>query len=285
MIEITENTINNPNEEIRIDAVIESPNINPYGTVYGIITDITNNPIQNGTVKIMGEDYTPVTHGISDVNGNYIIQNIPANNTYTIFAILNGYKLNQGTSFNISSNERIERNFILKIDESMKLAIIAGDVIDSISNGTIYGAKVSLFKIDKNDPSIETLIGATFTNYYGQFTFREIPTGNYIIFINHLGYKTIKYTLSIVNPKEIFPMTFSIVKSQTSSVGTVSGVIRNFQGEPIGNADVILYRVNQNNSLTPIAFTRTADDGVYLFANVPIGIYKIKSTETKKIQY
>lgn len=64
--------------------------------------------------------------------------------------------------------------------------------------------------------------------------------------------------------------------------GTVSGLITDQNNDPVEYADVILYNVSNidgHEKLTPIAFTKTNAKGVYLFINVPKGVYKIKSTK------
>ncbi|MEG0691479.1 MAG: carboxypeptidase-like regulatory domain-containing protein, partial [Oscillospiraceae bacterium] len=61
---------------------------------------------------------------------------------------------------------------------------------------------------------------------------------------------------------------------------TISGIITDDVGAAVIGADVILYRVETDNSLTPIALTKTIANGVYLFVNTPQGNYKIKSSKT-----
>lgn len=158
-------------------------------------------------------------------------------------------------------------------------SIIAGDLINQQTKKPIDNAILWIFKCCCNK---EHLIGITCTNKYGQFVFRRLELGYYIIKVKATGYK-----LKVIKVKVNCPIVSLILKmniDRNSKYGTISGVIRDTNNKGINNADVILYKVNNNNELIPINYTKTDKCGVYLFTHVKKGTYKIKSNKIKYVK-
>lgn len=267
-------------EEIRLDLTLQLQPLNQAGTVTGIVTS-SGNPLPNALIKIMDSNYNPILHAITSADGTYTLNDLEAGTGYNIFATAAGKKLTQGTSFNIAAQQVITRNFDLQDDASAQLGIIAGDLIDSSTKAPINGAVVSLYLV--NGDSTEVLSALTYTNPYGQFVFRGLDIGNYVVRITALGYVGTATTVLITVPGQIAPAKVSLVQDANLANGTVSGMIMDNLNKPINNADVVLYKVNSNQSLTAIAFTKTNSSGVYLFINVPQGNYKVKSNQTQDV--
>lgn len=272
--------IENLGQEIRLDLKLK-PNTNDLngGSVTGTVTDANNAPVKNALVKLMSTTYDPLMHVLTDSNGNFSLVNINPG-SYTIFCIAQGMQLNQGSNFTISELQNIIINFTLQPDPAMQLSIIAGDLINSTSSEPVGGAIVSLFSISNNTETLESI---TYTNEYGQFVFRELQQGSYIVKINALGYTDTSATANITSSGQIVSMNVPITPNPQASKGTVSGVITDSTDQPIDRADVILYEVNNDNSLTPIAFTKTNQNGIYLFGNIPQGYYKVKSNQMEVV--
>lgn len=268
-------------EEIRLDLQLQ-PIIPTIGaTVEGKVVDANGNPVANALIKIMDSNFEPLLHAITDANGDYLFNNIPSSSSYTIFAIASGMQLNQGQSFSLSEGQTKVVNFTLLSDPAMQLGIIAGDLYQSGTTTPINGAVVSLYSVVNG---VETLSAITYTNQYGQFVFREVATGSYDIKISALGYLPDSISTSVTSASQIVSLQPTLLVDPNASNGTVSGVITNNLNAPIDRADVILYRVNADNTLTPVAFTKTNSSGVYLFINVPQGTYKVKSNELEIVE-
>lgn len=268
-------------EEIRLDLQLQ-PIIPTIGaTVEGNVVDANGNPVTNALIKIMDSNFEPLLHAITDANGDYLFNNIPSSSSYTIFAIASGMKLNQGQSFSLSEGQSKTVNFSLQNDPAMQLGIIAGDLYQSGTTTPIDGAVVSLYSVVDG---IETLSAITYTNQYGQFVFREVATGSYNIKISALGYLPDSISTSVTSASQIVSLQPTLLVDPNASNGTVSGVITNNLNAPIDRADVILYRVNADSTLTPVAFTKTNTAGVYLFISVPQGTYKVKSNELEIVE-
>lgn len=265
-------------QEIRIDlSLVPNPNNNNNGSIYGKVTDVNGNIIESALVKIMSDSYEPLMHDITDSNGTYSFTNIPANVTYNIFAISAKMKLQQLEPIFIGESQSLELNFVLEMDPALSFSIIAGDIINPKTNKPVDGAVVALFR--KRTSSEEDLKAIVYTNEYGQYVFREIEKGSYVVRIGALGYNSTSIDVLVTGEGQIIPMKIALTEDPLTSRGTVSGIITDDNNQPINRADVILYKVEDDESLSPVSFTKTNESGIYLFANVPEGNYKVKSNQ------
>lgn len=278
--------IHSPGEEIRIDLNLSLDGTDTIGgTVYGVVEDNFSIPIQGALVKIMSTDYDPLKHAVTDALGSYIINNVPVDKTFKIYAIAQGKALKESTIIAATLAEKIKMDFTLDDDDAMKKAVIAGDVFISPNlSEPIGGAVVSLYSING---STQTLKAVTDTNKFGQFTFREVELGRYSITITGDGYYHQEVSVQASSQGQIIPIKVGLNQDPNNSKGTVSGVIKDELGKPINRGDVILYEVEEKEDgkedLKPVAFTKTNSEGVYLFSNVKQSKYKIKSNESEII--
>ncbi|QCX33525.1 carboxypeptidase regulatory-like domain-containing protein [Caloramator sp. E03] len=266
-------------QEIRLDLSLKpNPNLEA-GTIFGTVKDTQGNPISGATIKIMDRDHNPLAHTVTGPDGSYIISPFPPGPEYHIYAKADGYLLAEQLPFALLPRQQVEKNFILTRDPDALLSIIAGEVMDNQTPPrAVKGAIINLYQVD--ELGHETLIAVTYTNEFGQFTFRDLQKGNYIIRISGLGYIPVAISVVISADSTIAKVMATLNVDPQASKGTISGVITDNNNVPILDADVVLYRVEADGSLTPIAVTRTNDEGVYLFTKVPQGEYKIKSTKS-----
>lgn len=264
-------------EEIRIDLTLEpNPNLDS-GTITGTVTNENGDPLEGAVVKIMDSDYTPLAHVITSSDGSYIFSPFSPGTNYHIFASVTGYSLATIEPFSLLTNQTIVKNIVATEDPTLLKSFIAGDIYDDKSD-PIYGAVVELYSIDSEGNEI--LEGLAFTNEYGQYVFREVEIGEYEIRITALGYTSETSTVSITKESSIAKVVSILLADPEASKGTISGIITDEDGSPIVDADVVLYTVEDDESLTPIGLTKTIANGVYLFVNTPQGKYKIKSSKT-----
>ncbi len=267
-------------EEIRIDLnLTPCPNLHG-GTIQGTVTDENEQLIQGAVIKIMDSDYNPIAHTITGSDGKYIFTPFPPGSDYHLYVSAVGYELETIDPFTLNEDQTLTKDIRIKKDITSKLSFIAGDVFAD-KNQPIMGAVVQLFSIVSD---VETLVGLVFSNEYGQYVFRELPQGNYSIRISALGYISVKTDVSITAPSTISKIVTNMNVDPVVSKGTISGIITDENNNPIVDADVILYRVEKNKSLTPIALTKTIANGVYLFVNTAPGDYKVKSTKTASLE-
>ena len=271
-------SLNLPGGEIRLDLKLSlDGNDNIGGIVKGVVQDTLSAPIEGALVKLMTTTYDPVMHAITDSTGSYVLNNVPIDTTFNIYAIAPGKQLNEGTITATTLTQTLGMDFTLEDDPDLQLVLIAGDVLDLTEKTPVGGATASLYSING---STQTLAAVANSNQYGQFTFRGVALGSYSVTVTAFGYNANSVSVTASSAGQIIPLNISLTQDPNSSLGTVSGVINDDTGNSIARADVILYRVETDNRLTPIAFTKTNSEGVYLFENVPQATYKIKSNES-----
>ncbi|MPQ43259.1 glycoside hydrolase domain-containing protein [Clostridium tarantellae] len=252
--------------------------INIGSSISGKVTDSNNNGIEGAIVKLMDENLQPLSNAMTDENGNYIITSIPYSNTYTMMAISEGKELKQIPVFTISLGENKIINFTLQSDTNVNLGIISGTLLDINSRG-ITGAIILLYDIENG---IENLKAITYTDTSGIFVFNELMTGNYKIKITALGYKYEELSIK-VNVGEITTTSKVLYENPEAPDGIISGTITDSMNNTVENADVMLYSINENNELNPMAFAKANSKGLYTFINVPPGDYLIKSNQSELI--
>ncbi|KGM98240.1 hypothetical protein FDC62_02285 [Clostridium botulinum] len=280
--ESIQKTLDTTGQEIRLDLKLKQNKHKSLNSeITGIVKDINGNPIENATIKVMSSDYEPLMHTSTDSNGRYEFSNIPANQSYNIFAIAKGKKLEQGNEFTINKGQIINMNFVLKDNSYSNLGVIFGKVISETEQIPVSVAEVKLFTSSVGDNNLKAI---TYTNDNGEYMFTDIPKGNYIAKISALGYDNENSDVSIIDGDEIVSMIVDITPNGEDNLnGTVSGIVMDRNSVPIDGGDVLLCKVDSNNKTTPIAFTKTNKSGVYLFSNVSKGNYNIRANLTELV--
>ena len=253
-----------------------------YSKITGVVKDILGNPIENAVIKVMSNNYEPLIYTSTDKNGFYSFDNIMPDEIYIIFCIAKGMKLSEKERFLIKRGETFNINFILENDSSINLGIVIGNLEDKHTGEIIKNATIELNSMTENVKNIQAI---TYANDSGRYVFTEIPKGEYSLKINSFGYKEEVLDVAVNENNEIISIKNELIASTENLLGTVSGIITNKHNMPINRADVILYRIESDNTLTPIDFTKTNESGVYLFINVPIGNYKVESNLIEKVIY
>jgi len=263
-------------QEIRLDLSLISSPYAQGGTVSGTVRDDRGQPIPFATVKIMDSQHNPVAHTFTDPQGNYIFSPFPPSPEYHIYAMAPGYLLAEGPHFPLNPNQSVVINLDLTPDPAALLCSIAGDVRDTIAGTPVEGAAINVFRVDE---LTETLISIAFTNPQGQFIVYDLDLGTYKLVTNAPGYVTAVAQVFADAPGAIIRASISLTADQVSSRGTVSGIILDQDGNPIVDAYVVLYRVEEDGTLVAVARTKTNDEGLYLFVEVPKATYKVKATK------
>ncbi|AEB74789.1 collagen-binding protein [Clostridium botulinum] len=280
--ESIQKTLDTTGQEIRLDLKLKQNKHKSLNSeVTGIVKDTNGNPIENATIKVMSSNYEPLMHTSTNSNGIYEFSNIPPNQSYNIFAIAKGKKLEQGNEFTINKGQIINMNFVLKDDSYSNLGVIFGKVINETEQIPVSSAEVKLFASSVEDNNLKAI---TYTNDNGEYMFTDISKGNYIAKISALGYDNENSDVSITDGDEIVSMVVDITPNGEDNLnGTVSGIVMDGDSVPIDGGDVLLCKVDSKNKTTPIAFTKTNKSGVYLFSNISKGNYNIRANLTELV--
>lgn len=265
-------------QEIRLDVQLD---VNPYldtGSITGTITDPNGDPVEGALVKILDKDHNPLYHTLTDAYGKYNISNIAPASELHIHVIKEGYILSESNPVAIAAGQTIVVDQVLQPDPDANKSAIAGEVFD-INNKPLANIMATLIRIENDQEIIKAVTG---TNEYGQYAFINLDLGNYFVRLSGQGYKTTEVELQITQSGSITKIQTTLQVAPEQSTGTINGIIKDEQGNPVEGAVVVLYEVTgdpQKPTLIPRRYTKTISGGVYLFGDVPQGKYIVKANK------
>ena len=239
-------------------------------TVFGTVTDGTD-PIPDATVKLFDSLGAPYQHTVTDENGAYTLEGIPAG-TYTVAGVKDGYLLSDGAGVVLSSGDTTQVNLVCTQDASLALGTIAG-VVQTLVNlvqTPLSGAKISLLN------AASEVVATTYSVDDGEFAFYDLVDGAYTLIASAAGYITTAPMAVTILDGSIANVVLSMTVDSRTYNGTVSGIIRDQNGNAVAGCFVGLFQVAAGQELL-IATTKTNTDGKYLFGGVTSGEYLVKA--------
>lgn len=239
-------------------------------TVFGTVTDGTD-PIPDATVKLFDSLGAPYQHTVTDENGTYTLEGIPAG-TYTVAGVKDGYLLSDGAGVVLSSGDTTQVNLVCTQDASLALGTIAG-VVQTLVNlvqTPLSGAKISLLN------AASEVVATTYSVDDGEFAFYDLADGAYTLIASAAGYITTAPMAVTILDGSIANVVLSMTVDSRTYNGTVSGIIRDQNGNAVAGCFVGLFQVAAGQKLL-IATTKTNTDGKYLFGGVTSGEYLVKA--------
>ncbi|MCX7773419.1 MAG: carboxypeptidase-like regulatory domain-containing protein [Clostridia bacterium] len=267
-------------EAIRIDLTL-SPN--PYlhaGAISGKVKNSLGTPLPDAVVLVFDEHFNTVAHTLSDSDGSFTFSPIDPGSGYHLYAQAPGFSLGESEHFNLVSHQSIEIEIRLSPLLEQTQIVITGQVLNS-HGFAIKSASIELYMLSGEKPE---LLSHTFSNDDGQFVFQGIEPGSYQVKANASGYYSNTMPVEIHHHAAITRVDVILNTDPKASQGVITGLITDDSGQPLAKADVILYRVGNDLSLTPVAYTKTTNEGVYLFVNVPQGEYRINSNRVAVLE-
>lgn len=244
-------------------------------TVYGVVLDGAT-PVADATVKLFDSMGQPYQHTLTDAAGAYSMDGIPAG-TYSLAAVKTGYCMSDAVGVTLTSGGTNEINLALAPDVSLTLGAIAGIVTVTDRAGVrqpLGGAKITL----RN--ALGETVASTYTADDGEFAFYDVADGVYTLLSNANGYQAVSTMTATILNGSIANVEMSMTVDTRTYNGTVSGIIRDSEGNAVADCFVGLYAVTQDltgTHETLIATTKTNTAGKYLFGQVDGGQYMVKA--------
>ncbi|MEF9952997.1 MAG: carboxypeptidase regulatory-like domain-containing protein [Clostridium sp.] len=272
--------ITNLSQQILVNVNLSLNNTTQNAILAGLINDTNNIPIEGASIKLLDSDYRTVATAKSDSSGKYIITSIEPSSSYKMVVVANGMRTHTSASIILSANAKIQYNVQMVPDVTVNNGVIAGNVFQTGTSLPVKGAMLSMYSVVN---SVETIYEIVYTNDQGQFSFKDIPNGNYKIYLTPRGYNQLTITTAISSQGQIVNLQPNLVAETTPSQSVVAGAVKDGSGSIVPLADVFLYKVNANSSLSIYSYTTTDAIGGYLFSNVPVGSYVVSSRVIKKL--
>ncbi|GAB4322369.1 MAG: hypothetical protein Kow0074_13860 [Candidatus Zixiibacteriota bacterium] len=221
-------------------------------TISGTVRDDAQSPISGATVTLSGPVNRQTT---TDTQGQFEFADVPAGG-YTLGASAPGYTSDSRGITAVAGVPLTGEDFTL----SKLVYSISGTVTDSVT-----GDAIAFATIDLSGPDSQS----TATNRSGQYSFGDLPAGQYTITVTADTYigKSRNVTISTSSLTEDF------VLAPVSVTTTLSGIVAEGPSgsQPIVGATIVL-------SGTANGQTTTDAQGFYEFANIPEGDYTIDVT-------
>ena len=240
------------------------------GTVFGTVTDGTD-PIPDATVKLFDSLGQPFQHTMTDATGAYTLDGVPAG-SYTVSAVKEGYLLSDAFGVTLTGGGTIQANLVCTADASLALGAIAGVVkVNQLGVETpLAGVKLTLMD------ALDTAVAATYSVADGEFAFYDVADGVYTVLATAEGYQAAAPMAATVLNGSIVNMTIVMTVDTRTYNGTVSGIIRDQNGNAVAGCFVGLFQI-VGGVETLTAATKTNTAGMYLFGGVTAGEYLVKA--------
>lgn len=152
---------------------------------------------------------------------------------------------------------------------------VFGIVKNSTVNEPLEGSTVQLFRVLGTGPE---LAGTVSTNSQGQYLFANLVNGTYFIDASKSRFLSNQSATFDVAGREFVPSDIGLAADLDAKLGTISGFITNrSNNSAISNAVVTLYSIS-NGTENIVEITKSNAAGLYLFWDVPPGVYRVKAT-------
>jgi 5-hydroxyisourate hydrolase-like protein (transthyretin family) len=266
-------------EAIRLDLTLDHSPYYNTGSVIGKVRDSLGNPIYDAAIIVFDENFNIIANTVTASDGSFIIPLLKADSNYFAYAQAPKSEMSVQYSFSIKKNETAELDIFLDTKSNTYTSVIIGGIINT-EGMPINSASIELYRVDETSTQ---LMHISFPDQVGQFIIRDLDSGSYFLKINAPGYFTDFFPAEIKQPDSILHIEATLKKNANAPRGTVTGVITDNLGQPIPNADVILYKIEDDKRI-PVAYTKTNHEGVYLFINIPNGKYSVNSIRSVVIK-
>lgn len=211
---------------------------------------------------------------ITDEMGNYVFEHVPAGE-YVVNARLRDYEFAR-QSVEVVEGDPIEVNFALVPRGEPVFGGAAGVVIDAETNEPIADARVMIKRNRPYIPGHRPRVHVAVTDENGNYSFDEVPVGNYRLWSNALGYLRSHPVDVDVMENEITMVDFELIPYDVEPIlGTVTGTVTDAEtGEPIVEAFVRVIRPRPGHP--GFLMAATDENGVYSL-DVPVGTYDMRA--------
>lgn len=155
------------------------------GTVRGLVRDTAGRAIEGATIELDSPDFSATVQ--TDVDGRFIIENVPAGRNYTITASSPGMESDTRTGITVEPDATVNLTFTLSTSPGG--GGIAGTVRNS-SGFPITGATVTIIR----GPAVGS---RKITDRNGRFNFTGLPSGTYVLEVRAFGFQPARAEIQV----------------------------------------------------------------------------------------
>lgn len=229
-------------------------------------------PIANATVKIFDCNLEPLLHTLTDACGVYKFKDTLSPGKYKVVASAENYLASKVRTIAIYKEFTSKLDFNLLTNPIVQRGIIYGTVYDNYKGSPIGNAKITLITKD----GFPKTVAATLTNSKGQYIIYNLLLNNYNLEVTCPEYLSSESVNIPVGKQNISLMNISLIRDNSISNGTISGIIR-YKGTHVVDIPVFLYSYDKDSFYKLQQEQMTNDQGLYLFSSVAPGKYMINA--------
>ncbi|MEK1833445.1 carboxypeptidase regulatory-like domain-containing protein [Priestia megaterium] len=235
---------------------------NPATVTGQVINAVTGAPLSGVIVTITDINGLVLSKAISDINGKFIIRNLPPNT-----AVITATATQPGLG-SASTSVQLGPGSINNVTLALAPGVgsLTGFIRNVQTSEVIVGATVQVFDFTRG------LIATITTNKNGQYLLGNISPGTYRVIVSSQNFGTVaQETLVVIN--EETTLNFDL----TPNPGTIQGTVTNQQsGQPLGRVSIV---VRQFSPAGPVVANSATDgNGLFTIPNLAPGIYTVIAT-------
>ncbi|WP_270182938.1 carboxypeptidase regulatory-like domain-containing protein [Alkalihalobacillus sp. CinArs1] len=226
-------------------------------TLTGRVTNTaTGEGITGAVLTFTTSEGLPIATSISGLNGEYIVENIPAG---TVVLSVNATDFGAKSLTTVVEPGEVKT---LNVDLEQSLGFLTGYITNIDTGEAISGAVIL---INENGEQIATIT----SDESGQFLTEGLSPGNYQAVVAAEGFTSRTASFSI-EPNETTVLSFAL----SPIPGTITGRITNFNtGSPISGSTIVIRE--QSPSGPVIATTTTNSNGEYIVNTLSASTYTV----------
>lgn len=243
------------------------------GNITGLVRRPDGTAISLATVTLFNANNAPIAHLNSNSSGRFIFTRIPVG-SYFITASEPGYLTPLRAPVTVVRNGTTEVTITMTPDPDAAKNAVFG-ILTSSTGQQVDDATVELYRVANG---ANQLAGIVSTNAQGQYLFANLDNGTYFIRATKAGHLSTESTPVALSGRTFAPANAILAVDPDANTGTISGFVTDkTTNQPIANAIVALYSIT-NGVETIIDITKTNAGGLYLFGDLPPGVYRVKAT-------
>lgn len=214
---------------------------------------------------------------MTDAQGAFAFESVPANTGYTLTVSLTGYQAMTRNAVTVVAGQAATQNFALA--PPVPPGSIAGKITKASDAGAVSGATVILSRSGGGGGFTPDTV---LTNSSGEYAFDSVANqNNYVLTVIAEGFSTTVGNNVSVSGGLKTTADFALdALAEGDTTGTVKGVARKASDDsPIAGARVILSRVTGGGGGATAIDTVVADaDGAFAFPDLVAGNYRLNIT-------
>lgn len=226
-------------------------------SVSGTVTDENGVPLSNVSVRLVNENDNEIGNGISDIDGNYVIGNLPRG-AYTVVAGVEDYStFTTGVSLEPGQQLTGLGIILTPLGGSFTGTVISAETVEALP-----GVLISVLT-PEGIPII-----ATNSDTAGNFSSPLLAPGTYTV-IASSHYFIQDQTGVIILPNQTSTVSFALL----GVGGSIAGVVVNSAGDPITGRTISVRLLNDSGVLLQSLIALS--DGRFTFPNLAAGTYQV----------